>query len=133
MRNSITPTTGTEKRKLKRGYRTRRENFKGGYINHLPEIRSYDLNENSKGIVIATDGLWDELSSKDVEDIYNREYQNSNKLIKTLLDQAILKASERHGITADQLRKIEPGRRRSLHDDITVLYLDLQNLLAKGN
>lgn len=86
-----------------------------------------------KGIVLATDGLWDELTSKDVENIYNREYQNSNKLVKELLEYAITRASEKSRITVDQMKKIVPGRRRRLHDDITILYLDLQNLLATGN
>ena len=123
----------TEARELIRGFRSRIPDFKGNYINHLPEIRSYDLNENMKGIVLATDGLWDELTSKDVENIYNREYQNSNKLVKELLEYAITRASEKSRITVDQMKKIVPGRRRRLHDDITILYLDLQNLLATGN
>ncbi len=49
-----------------KGFRPPIENFNGPYISHLPEIMSFDLTKNDKKVVLATDGLWDELKVKDV-------------------------------------------------------------------
>lgn len=39
-------------------------NYTGGYISHVPDVQVFDLTENDKFLVIATDGLWDEFDRK---------------------------------------------------------------------
>lgn len=36
-------------------------NFTGAYITHKPEIQVFELDKNDKFVILATDGLWDEL------------------------------------------------------------------------
>ena len=45
---------------------TKLEVFSGHYITHKPDIRVFDIDENDKYVILATDGLWDELKEKDV-------------------------------------------------------------------
>ena len=48
------------------GFKTRIEPWTGPYITHRPEIRVYDVTENTKGYILASDGLWDEMKARDV-------------------------------------------------------------------
>lgn len=82
---------------------------------------------------MATDGLWDELSNEDVKKLFESNSNVPDKFIKESLDKALEIASNKNGITVAQMKKIEVGRRRSLHDDITLLYLDIKSLTAKSN
>lgn len=123
----------TSKRKFNSGYRTKIDNFKGGYISHIPEIQSIPLDEKTRGLIMATDGLWDELSNEDVTQLYEMHGNAPDKFLKESLEKALEVASTNSKITVAQLKKIEVGRRRSLHDDITLLYVDLKNLNDKGN
>lgn len=40
--------------------------FTGPYITHKPEIKIFDLKSSDRYVIMASDGLWDELSKKDV-------------------------------------------------------------------
>lgn len=48
------------------GFKSRIEPWNGPYISHKHEIRVYDITENTKGYVLASDGLWDEMKARDV-------------------------------------------------------------------
>ena len=50
----------------KAGYSRNIKNFKGGYINHIPVINTFKLDQNIKGILLGTDGLWDYLDEQEV-------------------------------------------------------------------
>lgn len=43
------------------GYRKPIPNFNGPYISHLPEIKVFDLTKDDQYLVLASDGLWDEM------------------------------------------------------------------------
>lgn len=49
---------------MEKGYRPRIKQFTGPYITHRPDIKVFDINPNDKYLVMATDGLWDELNKK---------------------------------------------------------------------
>ncbi len=36
--------------------------FTGPYITHKPDIKIFELNDNDKYLILASDGLWDELN-----------------------------------------------------------------------
>ena len=40
--------------------------FTGPYITHKPEIQVFELGPNDRYVVMASDGLWDELNKKEV-------------------------------------------------------------------
>jgi len=47
------------------GYRRPIPKFAGPYITHEPEIQVIDLTKNDQFLVLASDGLWDEISRKE--------------------------------------------------------------------
>jgi pyruvate dehydrogenase phosphatase len=58
-----------DKEDRSKGWGPKINNFTGPYINYRPEIKKYEIRENDKYLILATDGLWDELKTKDVEKI----------------------------------------------------------------
>lgn len=48
------------------GFKSRITPWTGPYITHRPEIRVYDVTDNTKGYILASDGLWDEMKARDV-------------------------------------------------------------------
>jgi pyruvate dehydrogenase phosphatase len=41
-----------------------KEKYTGPYISAVPDVQVFDLSKNDKFLVLATDGLWDELNRK---------------------------------------------------------------------
>lgn len=58
------------KRKIKRGFRNQIKPFNGPYISAKPVISKFIIDETFKGLLIGTDGLWDELNNEDIKLIY---------------------------------------------------------------
>ena len=46
------------------GYRIPIPDFNGPYITHEPDIQVFELTKNDQLIILASDGLWDEISRK---------------------------------------------------------------------
>lgn len=42
------------------------KDWRGPYITHIPEVKEFDLTSESRAMVLATDGLWDEMKARDV-------------------------------------------------------------------
>lgn len=63
------------------GYRGEIPAFTGPYITHEPDIQIHDLSKNDSWLILATDGLWDEISRKQVAKIA----QENDKDHKTLV------------------------------------------------
>lgn len=82
---------------------------------------------------MATDGLWDELKNEDVRKLYELHCGSADKFLKETMEKALEVASKNSNITLKQLKGIEIGRRRSLHDDITILFIDLKDVVDKNN
>lgn len=55
------------------GYRQpiRKDNYSGNYISHIPEVQVFDLTEEDRFLVLASDGLWDEFNRKHSAEIAN--------------------------------------------------------------
>lgn len=53
-----------------REYRVALQNYNGPYITHKPDIMVHTIEKNDKYLVIASDGLWDELKLAEVRDIF---------------------------------------------------------------
>lgn len=69
------------------GYRPPLRNFKGPYITHRPEIREFDLTSKDQYIVLATDGIWEEIKTEDVGSIIKDSSASSNEIGKCLFNQ----------------------------------------------
>ena len=77
---------------------------------------------------MGCDGLWDELSKQEVTDIADKALHSKKKdqISKLLLEAALSKAAHQHTMTLSEMKKIPQGDRRNLHDDITIITLDLE-------
>lgn len=77
---------------------------------------------------MATDGLWDELSSGDVKNILKIKKQNLNSIANKLFETAIIKAAEASRTTPEEIMKMDAGKtKRGIHDDITLIVFDLKH------
>jgi serine/threonine protein phosphatase PrpC len=93
----------------------------------------FDLTNEDKFLVLATDGLWDELNRKKSADIAQQiEAKHGEvtgeKLVGSLMNAGLDLAAQKSGITRSYMSQIPPSRqRRSLVDDITIVVVDLAN------
>ena len=102
------------------------------YITATPEIINYQIDmQRDKFLILATDGLWDELTPKEACEIVNENIKKQGKdsivetNAKVLLNAAMKKAAYRTGLTVEELEKLPRGkRRRSIHDDITIIVME---------
>jgi pyruvate dehydrogenase phosphatase len=118
------------------------KSYKGPYIEYIPDIQIFDLNNNDKYLIIGSDGLWDYLSSKDIsklladfiEDKNNEFYENkifwnSDKIAFGLLEKVIEKSAKKNNLEPLMILDIPLGKRlRRIHDDITIIICDLSNI-----
>lgn len=107
------------------GHRTHISDFTGPYISCQPVIKVFELDNKFEGFLLATDGLWDELSKQEVLEIIAR---NKNNPLKPLLNEALKKAAKNSNISYDIMMKISKGKgaRRKYHDDISMVWVDLK-------
>lgn len=105
------------------------KNFNGPYIKHTPEIITRRLENGDDFIVMASDGLWDFLTSLDVSDIVSK-YSEKGEIARVLLETALERAASCNNLTKSEICSLEPGEeKRALHDDITILVIDLRGQL----
>ncbi len=115
-----------ERRKIKRGYRNKIQSFNGPYISARPVISKFSIDDTFKGLLIGTDGLWDELNNDNIKQIYLNNPQPEVFLNK-LLFESLTHASKDANISLKELQSKKGSERRSFHDDISLLYINLQN------
>jgi len=71
------------------GYRNIIPIYTGPYIEYRPDIQVHKLTKNDKYLVLASDGLWDEIKRKDTPLIAERFGSDSEKLAVNLFDVAL--------------------------------------------
>ena len=103
------------------------EEFNGPYIDHIPEITSHILNEDDEFVVLATDGLWELLSSREVCEIINENNENKLNITDALRKAALHKAAIKANIKFEELLKLPKSLKRAVHDDISIMVVDLKN------
>lgn len=62
------------------GFPKRIQNFNGPYINHIPDIKVFELQKEDRFLVLGSDGLWDELNKNDVGRIVKANHKDKNKI-----------------------------------------------------
>ena len=86
-----------------------KENYSGPYINHLPDIIVHDITEEDRFLILASDGLWDELNRKESAEIIQEQLKNleagkqiDQKMVcEKLMGTALNHAAKRNGLTRD--------------------------------
>lgn len=108
------------------GYRNPIPKFNGPYITHEPEIMVIDLTKNDHYLVLASDGLWDEISRKKAAEVIKGKDGELKSVASSLFDAALDHVSKDRGISRDFIAQAAPGmKKRSIHDDITILVVTL--------
>lgn len=93
----------------------------------MPEIKVYDISEKDEYIILASDGLWDLLNNKEIEDIL-RHSKCKQKIAHGLFDSCIEKAAKEANLSKTELLSMNPGSvKRDYIDDITIMIVDLKN------
>ena len=96
---------------------TKLDVFTGPYIVAEPIVTHFKLTDEHKNLVLASDGLWDELNGNDVHKVYS---SNRSNLSQGLFDAALEIILKRNKLPSlHELNLI--SYRRDLHDDITVV------------
>jgi serine/threonine protein phosphatase PrpC len=112
---------------INRKYRPSIQPFTGNYINNIPEIEVFDKNSKVRGLLLATDGLWDELKRDDILKVYNNpESKNAKIFLSNLVECVLLKSADARKLQIDDLKLMPLGKRRSFHDDISIIYAEYQ-------
>ncbi|KAL4449096.1 hypothetical protein ABPG74_021088 [Tetrahymena malaccensis] len=101
--------------------------FNGPYITAKPEIQVHQLKKEDKFIVMASDGLWDEMNKATIAKIAYENKNDKTKVVSQLLSTALQHAADQRKLTLQQLADIPAGERRKLHDDITIVCVELDN------
>lgn len=101
------------------------QEFTGPYITHKPDIKIRPIEEGDKFIILASDGLWDEMSEQEAADMIY-EIEDPKEAAELLLKTALEIAANKRGISKATLETIAPGVRRNYHDDITVIVVPLK-------
>jgi len=71
----------------------------------VPDVQVYDIAENDAFLVLASDGLWDEMNRKEAAKVASKlskseEYSlDKNSLNKQLMGDALEHAAKSHGIS----------------------------------
>lgn len=75
--------------------------------------------------MIATDGLWDYLNSKDVASILHNA-DSSEDAAHLLFNEVMQRAADYARVAPASLMKLSPGgKKRRIHDDISLIVYDL--------
>lgn len=86
-----------------------KENYTGPYISPEPDVQVFELDENDRFLILASDGLWDELNRKKSAEIAsslakkNGGEVNGEELVGTLMGAGLDLAAKKSGISRDYL------------------------------
>jgi pyruvate dehydrogenase phosphatase len=100
------------------------------YIDADPDISITERNRgDDKFLIAATDGLWDQFSSREAAGIVEAALiagLTPEQAAQELVEAALMRAATNHKMTLGELKLLPPGNsRRSLHDDISVCIIEL--------
>jgi pyruvate dehydrogenase phosphatase len=101
--------------------------FNGPYIDHIPDIKIFELTADDEFVVLGTDGLWDWVTPQEVAEIINSYREDKEMIVLSLWKLALIKAGEKVNLKLEEVKSLPHSIRRSIHDDITILIVDLKN------
>lgn len=89
-----------------------------------PSIYKRVLQSTDDFLIFASHGLWEFLTNQDVVDIVHNNPRMG--IAKRLVETALQKAARKKGMTYRDLKKVENGKRRKYHQDISVVVLFIE-------
>ena len=113
------------------GYRAPIEKYNGPYITHVPEVQTVELTGADEYLILASDGLWDEVGRTEAVQLLEGHLGSQEQVAERLFRAAIENISKEKGYSKDFILKMPPGReKRNVVDDITILILNLADQAA---
>jgi len=104
-----------------------REPFTPPYILANPQVIARDIKPADRFVILATDGLWDGIGNEDAVRITQSAIMQGKNPAAELLDETLEVAALSAGCPRKLLDKLPEGSlRRRIHDDITVIVIQLQ-------
>lgn len=107
------------------------------YITSTPEVHEVDVHADDAFVVLASDGIWDVLENEEVVQLIGQalsrkqqqaELAEPQQLAQLVVDAALRKVCEDNLLTRTELDRMGfGGRRRKIHDDMTVVVLCLND------
>jgi len=102
------------------------------YLTCTPEVTVHRVTSQDRFLVIASDGLWSEMSNKEVVTMAEEAKERGDCPARELAASALQTAAIAEGLPVEAVLRIPTGRvRKRIHDDISVTVVDLQLLNAE--
>jgi len=84
------------------GYRRPIPQYSANYISHKPEIKVHQITDKDEWLILASDGLWDELKRKEAAEIVAKKGSKTQKEIcYALFNEALEHVSKKEGLSRD--------------------------------
>ncbi|KAK1428812.1 hypothetical protein QVD17_17652 [Tagetes erecta] len=96
-----------------------REPIRRPVLGNGPSLYSRELKPDDKFIVFASDGLWEHMTNQQVVEIIHNNPRSG--IARRLIKSAINEAARKSRMSYDEVKRLEKGYRRVVHDDITVV------------
>ena len=97
--------------------------YTGPYINPHPEIKVFDLKPNHKWLIMASDGLWEQMGRQEVAQVFKST--PVKEVPGVLIERCLEKAAAENGMTVSEIKGKPQGKKRNIHDDISIVVVDL--------
>ncbi|KAJ0626343.1 putative protein-serine/threonine phosphatase [Helianthus annuus] len=103
-----------------------REPIRRPILGNGPSLYNRELKPDDKFIVFASDGLWEHMTNQQVVEIVHNNPRSG--IARRLIKLAINEAARKGKIKYEEVKRMEKGSRRGVHDDITVavVFIDQQ-------
>ncbi|KAM0948544.1 putative protein-serine/threonine phosphatase [Dioscorea sansibarensis] len=95
------------------------------YISTEPSLKSHRVSTGDRFVLVASDGLFDFFSNAEVVELVNSFVMSCplGNPAEFIVEQLVLRASEKAGFTLEELMRVPSGTRRKYHDDVTVMVI----------
>ncbi|KAL7092770.1 hypothetical protein ACP275_11G003200 [Erythranthe tilingii] len=97
-----------------------------------PAIFTRNLQTNDKFVIFASDGLWEHLTNQEAVQLVHNHPRVG--IARRLVISALSKAAKTRQISFNEIKKLDKGVRRHIHDDITVVVIFIdREMMDKKN
>ena len=96
------------------------------YVSPVPEVTQVRLQPEDCFLVLATDGLWDEMSDQEAVSVVSQciKAGKRHEAAGALVEESLARAAAASGMAVAELKALPPGnRRRGRHDDTTAVVI----------
>ena len=99
------------------------------YVLAFPDIKVFDITKQDEYLVVASDGLWDNMKGWEVGRVLLHNRGNVTNAALAIASSCLTKAAGMAKMSVEDMLKIPYGkRRRKVHDDITMIVFDLKEM-----